>query len=804
MASSDQQDLFIQRDHAHLRIAAALAPQPRRPGGGGGGSSPRHNPAVHGAELRAQVVKLRNRFYQRTAVFGVNPENVLVIELNRPVEAEELEKAGLYLLSIASGRAIVAFAGDADMTSFVRRCLEYEQEPPPGQKAARHEGFFDKIDNLRRLTPRDVVDADLAAMVASCPSDELLRVDIECWCPDSPSESRRRHDETLDGLGVAGGFVIDASCRYEVGLSLIRADLPAGMVWDLASIDRVRRIGLLPRPLLTRPEVINIGIDDLPVVTRPRHDAPIVAVIDSGVRASHPLLAPAVAEILPVGPYFPDGSDESGHGTMVASLALHGSIEAHIHQRVKMLQPAGWLLGVRVLDRQGEFPEERVWEELLADAIRLAAERGARVINLSIGDAAHPYLPPGPTPSAAVIDKLAREHNLIVVISAGNIHPEIYESEESEITHSYPTRLLDREDTGLLPPAMSALALTVGALVPDSSQGTQPARESVDTRLMGKPGEPSPLTRVGPGIENMTKPEVVTPGGTYLYDLGTGRARADRATGTVIGAAGIPTDRLLATSLGTSFAAPLVAYAALRVLSRYPSLSANSVRALLLASTTAVDVPVDGEGNASQARARRRLAGYGRVDASHAEFSADHRAVLLSADELQVNQVHFYTVPLPDSFFHAGSKRIAVALAFDPEVRPSRLDYMASRMSVFAYRGAALEEVRVKYDRAFANEDPPEGLKSFQLNLQPSDASRLHGANQYASLDFSAKWDERYRHHDLVVVVRNTNRWAAEGTPQGYALAVVLETDERMAPLYSQLRNTLETLTEIESEIEAS
>jgi len=81
--------------------------------------------------------------------------------------------------------------------------------------------------------------------------------------------------------------------------------------------------------------------------------------------------------------------------------------------------PGGWL-SIRVLNEDLLFPDELLWETALLDALRRAAEAGARIVNLSLGDPRRPYRPPRPTVLAAAVDDLARRLDLVVVISAGN------------------------------------------------------------------------------------------------------------------------------------------------------------------------------------------------------------------------------------------------------------------------------------------------------------------------------------------------------------------------------------------------
>jgi hypothetical protein len=307
----------------------------------------------------------------------------------------------------------------------------------------------------------------------------------------------------------------------------------------------------------------------------------------------------------------------------------------------------------------------------------------------------------------------------------------------------------------------------------------------------------------------MVKPELCAPGGSTAVDTLQGRVRLNDPATSIVGAGGADPTRLLAVDAGTSYAAPLVSHAALRVLTHYPELSSNAVRALLLLSVTPVDLIVEGP-NAAANQQQRRLTGYGQVSAERAEASADHRAVLLSEAEIRVDAVHLYVVPLPSTFFASGGRSsIALALAYDPPVRATRLDYVASRMGVNIYHGATLTEVQRAYVVAEENDelgddagDAPEVLAGFKLDLQPSDRNRGRGAHHFCEYSRRAVFDRR-RGTDLIVAIRNVNRWDTPGALQRYAVAVALERDLDHPDLYGELQAQLEVLTTIEIEAEA-
>jgi hypothetical protein len=657
---------FPATGHAHLRLTEAITPgtRARRPVFFGGppayGDRSRH--ADH---VREQVISVVAAQQRRVQVLGVEPELVLVLESNRQIAPEEVERAGLELLEIRSDKALVTFASDPEMTEFRRRCDQYGFGPrgttPAGhERPAEYEALFDALETVRQLAEEDVIDPSAQALLGE--THRVLRLDVSCWCPDDAHDARRRFDEVKAAVVAAGGRVLDSALRWEAGLSLIRAELPSSGVRDLARVDRVRRIVSLPIPQLTLPSVLGARPNDLPAVIGPAIDGPILGIIDSGIASSHPLLAPAVLGVEWIG-NLGDGGDRNGHGTLVASLGLYGSLEDPLMNSSIPIRPAGRLVSVRVLNDQNQFADDRLWEAQIIEAMEIAVQSGAAVINLSIGDPRFPYRAPRPTALGAMIDQFIRSHKVTVTISAGNYLP--WDDRIVELTsENYPKVLLEADDSGLLDPAPAALALTVGALCPDQGQGAIPVADRVDVIPVGGPSKPSPLTRVGPGPMGMVKPELVAPAGSLSVDLLASRVNTQDHSIRVVGAGIGGTSNLLATNSGTSFAAPLVSNAALRVLGRYPQLSANAVRALLLCSARETEMVIDGLGEAKNLEQQRRLTGYGRVSRQRAEVSEDHRAVLLAEGTIVIDDVHLYAAPIPSTFFSSGgSRRLSVALA---------------------------------------------------------------------------------------------------------------------------------------------
>lgn len=143
-------------------------------------------------------------------------------------------------------------------------------------------------------------------------------------------------------------------------------------------------------------------------------DGVLVAVVDSGVDAAHPAFAGRV-----VGQHdlVGDGEtgDPQGHGTHVAGTAAGGAIDCGAGPATIGVAPTAYILSVRVLDARGRGTVGDV-----VDGIRYAADRGAAVINLSLGSDVT-IVDGGSDDLLAAID-YAWSKGSIPVLAAGNAY----------------------------------------------------------------------------------------------------------------------------------------------------------------------------------------------------------------------------------------------------------------------------------------------------------------------------------------------------------------------------------------------
>ncbi|WP_129788207.1 S8 family serine peptidase [Promicromonospora panici] len=257
-----------------------------------------------------------------------------------------------------------------------------------------------------------------------------------------------------------------------------------------------------------------------------------VGVVDTGVDETHPDLddgVVAAARDFTGSGGSPDSTmDDVGHGTHVASIVA-GSGEASDGVN-RGVAPGARLLDAKVLTPDGG---DTSW---VIDGMEWAAEQGADILNLSLGEPGN--YTDGTDPASLAVDALSEQYGLLAVAAAGNEGPE----------------------PGTIPTLGTASsALTVAAVGDDDA-------------VAG-------FSSVGPRADGALKPDIAAPGVEIV---------AARAAGTALGE---PVDDLHVAASGTSMAAPHVAGAAAVVRSARPDLTGQELKDVLMASAQ------QGEGN---------------------------------------------------------------------------------------------------------------------------------------------------------------------------------------------------------------
>jgi subtilisin family serine protease len=778
---------------------------------GGGSNVKRASPAGHAAQLTADAdeVSRVQRRVRRPA--GVTPTLIFKLRLHPSADLDEdmLGRFGLTLIARDEDKTLVVFASDEDLKVFRDRVNTYGSLDGPKY------GEIGNIEGLDPITAQDRTGRRLATQPI-LPDDVEVPVDVELWHPGTAAGAQERLDELRTVVTDGGGRLTDHYIGADLAVARCRIDALLAEV--ILELDIVRELDRIPATAIGRLQALGLGASDLPEILEAPDNATGVLMLDSGVTANHPLLAPAMgdAQVFPDALGQRDGLGASdgdqrlhGHGTAVAGFVVWGRPHEAVTQNP--LQAEVVLFSARVLDERGEYDPDLLVEHQLEEAIRyfLDAYPRCRVINLSLGDDRLIFAPGNrQTRLAARIDELAYQlqaRRVLFVISSGNYtHDPV---DHASHVHDYPRYLLGPR-AALIEPATAALALTVGGL----SAGGHPARlaQSAGRRAIGgTEGHPSPFTRAGPGVGRMIKPDFTEVAGDYAYDPaaptkidsndpGLGLPTTNRDFGP-------PSGQLLRAVAGTSFAAPAVAHAAALVFNRYPAATPNLVRALLADSALLPKgrpPPLDATHDDDSVL---RIYGYGTPSADRAGASDNNDVLLVAESTIAPDAYQLFELPfLPEDFLdRPGARCISVSLAFDPPTRQTRGDsYLGVTMQFHVFRNIALDSVGAafrdwKAAPAGSTEQQLESSLSKVLSKQrvkfsPGVTQLSKGTLQRGLHHVrNANWD--YDGGPLILATSCLRKWAPpELSAQRYAIVVSLKHSDPEANLHAPLRARLQ------------
>lgn len=750
---------------------------------------------------------------QRGPALGIDPRLILVVEIDTetvgPSDEADWSRSGLRVVEAREASRVIAFSDDPQMTEFLRRLDAYSQGPQDGNKTASYETFFDNISSVRPYGRNDRLSAGLSGWLAQVESnsDPELTVDIEVWHPGDQEKADSWLEAIDTALESVSATVHDSFSSPAAGVSLMRVTTSVRIVQSLLEVDLIAKIGTLAAGTtdhLSPSEVSLEQVADLPV---PAPDAPVVGLIDSGVQAEHPLLRGCIVDATAVSDAFSDGVDRHGHGTNIASILLRGSIEEQLASG-EWESPPCRIISVRVLDSENRIPYTRLPQSEISEAVAYLASQGVKVINISLGDESGVLVGSDRAPIlAAVLDSLARKFGVVFIVPTGNVIPAEYSGPfDVAFRSDYPNRMLESVDTALIDPAPSALSITVGGAVPSLRSA------ALGRVAIGEPGWPSPFSRIGLGINGAIKPEVSAPAGTLGQPLDGGNPQREEAFMVAVADGRLDGQAVVSYDVGTSLAAPHVTRACAVVQDAYPDASANLIKALVLQSATSAASPlqsINGMTDGVRESQTLRLSGYGQVSESRSVLSGDRDTVLFAEEQIPLDSVHLYTIPIPDSFFSGGleDRGITVSLSYDPPVRARRMDYLGSRMQFELLRGISpnatidlllAEEKQARNARKQLGRTLPtiSSLPDRQrIPLRPSRTARSAGANQVGKFIWRSalkKFNENSS--EFVLAVQNVNRWDSPTRKQPYAIAVRLWVGDRLPPVYADLRTKIRTM----------
>lgn len=757
--------------HPHLELAREEPVTERRTQPYNAGRARPPNFQQRAEALRHHLQDVRRATDDQVGGYDARP--LIKVELTDKVMPEELARAlqRVQIVSQEDGKLVLAFATDDQLDRFEARLTTLA-----AGRDVTYRNVMYALQDVGYWTPEDR--KGWALKRAGFPEEATFLLDVELWPLDRDIASARSAFE--DWLAENGGERVDDVRRPY--LTLYRVRCSAATADRLLNHRDVRTVDLPPQLALDL-SLQHVDVQEFEAVPAPPDTAPGVVVLDSGLAAGHPMLAPAVGDAQT----YLDGTtaaDEHGHGTMVSGIALYGDVAGCVRDR--RFIPSLRLFSGRVLDDKNEG-QPRLIHNQVASAVRYFVEQyGCRVFNLSYGDRNKPYQKRHLTGLAVTLDALSRDLGVLFVVPTGNFEGD--QDGPTDWRTEYPA-YLNSDRAPLLDPAPALNALTVGSLAryDQDRQGTRYPNDP-SYQPVARGGQPSPFTRSGPSLNGAIKPDLVDYGGNCHVDTRAGNT-AVRSVGELSTSRDFAAGRPFAEDAGTSFAAPHIAHVAARILAELPDAAPDLCRALLVAHASPTQACSDlfvGDDDRL-----RDLVGYGLVDRSALYRSLEDCVTLWAQEAIEHGRHHFYELPIPTEFWQGGrrDRHLTVALAYRPPVRTTRIDYKAVNITFNLVQASSLDQVSRSFNATTDSRANPH-IKERSSGRDIAALRRSRGTVQASTWTFRQPSPNALASSWFVVVTRNDPPWGQPiaGQQEPYALAVRLEDRLAAQPrLYSRL-----------------
>ncbi len=745
-------------NHPHLQLLREEPVTERRPGRGFGLKTSREDPRSHGTALSSELSAARQAASDDLG--GYDGRSLIKLRLAEKVLPENISSAvsGFEVVSQEEGTLILAFADEAQLDDFEAKLTNLAEG-----RSVTYQNIIYALDGLDHWRPEDRTGWALGR--EGFPDGDSILLDAELWPLARGNESDRLRRAFEQWAKERGGEIVDAV--RQPYLTIFRLRCPQQLARELLRHRDVRTLDLPPR-LGMETSLVFTPIQELDDVPSPPDQAPGIVVLDSGLAAGHPVLAPAVGD----SQSFVAGAspaDQHGHGTFVAGIALYDDVAACLQNR--RFEPKLRLFSGRILNDQSAA-DPLLIENQVGQAVRYFREEyGCRVFNLSYGDLNKPYQGRHVSGLAVTLDALSRELDVLFVVPTGNFKGD--EEGPSDWRGEYPC-YLSAPGATLIDPAPALNALTVGSL----------ARNELNPRWPGDPAyqpvartdQPSPFTRHGPSVNDAIKPDLVDYGGNWMIDARTdgGLAAGRQGLGELSTNSSFATQNPFREDSGTSFSAPRVAHAAARILGEIPEVGVDLCRALLVAHASTPQACRD---LLADDGTIRNVTGYGLVDRSALYRSVEDCVTLWARESIEDRRHHFYEIPVPDEFWQGGrrNREITVSLAYRPPVRTTRIDYRAAGISFKLVQAESLNAVARRFNAAVAR-DSVEDISERDAGRRFTEQARSRGTVQASTWRFKQPSPSVRGSSWFVVVTRNDPAWGANlvREREPYALAVTL------------------------------
>lgn len=495
-------------------------------------------------------------------------------------------------------------------------------------------------------------------------------------------------------------------------------------------------------------------------ISTPQSDAqyPVVGVIDGGMDA-------VIGDWVVHGSNFvhPLHSDLT-HGTEIGALLVEGQA---LNSSAVCPEPDGcWLADLALIPEVDHYVDYFQSDLDLVGQIEFAVQEAKGAANARVFSFSHNFEePPGGNPTytdlSQGLDRIARENDVIFVVSGGNTASPRTRREWGDNPVAVLSNLASCTNDRITAPADSILNVTVGAVNPPDVPGSIA-------------GAPARYSRRGPGFMQLVKPDVAHYGGVC------------ESTSANSGLRSVTEKGLIKKIHGTSYSAPLAA----KALARYDQLTQSALprEALIALLIHGARIPDCLQGF-NRSEIVRNLVGFGvPVNAQEMINGAAHAATLLFHDRMMPKKDLFFGFDWPKSLVQEGKCRgkATLTLVYSPPVS----DAFESEL------------VRVNLEASLQRRDPKTGKFTKKCKDTFSDGGATGaGASERELMEDGLKWgvvkqscfiskrgsgltsDWRVA---LKYLVRSDEVFPDEGVP--FCMLLTIEDIDGVEPVYQDMK----------------
>ncbi|MGE7980419.1 S8 family peptidase [Psychrobacillus sp. NPDC093200] len=848
--------MSIHHDFSHITLKQKIVGKPKYRGNGN--PSPRTNEnkdnrIKHGKSIKSKASEL-SRFWKekqeervREQLPQIETGIPILLEIDPTSDISFLKGLGFEVVSEHGNGFVIVSNGDLEFATLIKKTDDFINEVSKRcNTPARIYAFHDDKDRVERICG-----ANLLSIWGAILDDDIYEIDVSISCSgnifnleqppekendvnedeykrsrkylnwqkkyfeayqkwdDLKYEREEQFTEFIEHYGgeIIGSFIDGEPKFFELCDSFsarvrISGKCIKDLVYNFSYIYQAEYVGDL-----SIGESYEIGAadinEDLEIIP-PDEDAPIITVIDSGIQEEHKYLEPAIlkedSKCLVIGKTtVADEISGGGHGTRVAGAILY----PHQIPKNGTYKLPCFLRNARVLDENNEFSVRTsifppLFIRSIVEDFTIKAEKKTKIYNHSIAEISSCEIK-HMSPWASEIDLQTYLNDVLFIQATGNIYEHTIKDFYNE-GNNYPTYLFD-EKSRISNPAQSMQALTVGSINSESF-------ETLDQISIGGKNEPSAFSRSGAGIWDSIKPDVVEYGGTWVKNkVGDSVDLVLSSEVCVELIRTSPTGPAYSKdAIGTSFAAPKVAYIAAEIQKIFPNASSLLYRALI-AHSASWPIALNETFNSNETILRH--IGYGLPDVTRATTNDEYRITLLTEEDniIYGNEAHIYTIPIPSEILDIGEEydiRIDVTLSYSAKPRNTRRKTSRYMSTWLDWRCSKIgEQIDAFEKRIFETGSSVEddGNFKWEIGEQSNHGQAKEFSRSYSTLQKDWTTIKSNQLTDsFCIAVRGHNGWDGN-IPAKYNLVVGFEAINRDVQIYSLIRNEIEiddVLVEVE------